>query len=61
MRAGRAKGTHWGTSSVDNPVAFDHNFGENRKVAFRVCVQVDWSFDPCSGDDDGRGWTIGYA
>lgn len=59
---GTAKeGSHWGVSTVDKTVVFNHNFGEGRKVAFRVCVQVDYEFDPCSGSDDGANWTVGYA
>ncbi|MFG1955422.1 hypothetical protein [Micromonospora sp. NPDC048830] len=54
------EGTHWGVSSIGTTVPFDHNFGEGRKVAFRVCVQVDFGWDPCSDDADGQ-WTIGYA
>jgi hypothetical protein len=55
------EGSHWGLSTVDKTVVFNHNFGEGRKVAFRVCVQVDLGFDPCSGDDDGANWAVGYA
>ncbi|MCI4066003.1 hypothetical protein MRQ36_27020 [Micromonospora sp. R77] len=53
------EGTHWGLSDVGKPVSWDHNFGEGRAVAFRVCVQVTYGWDPCS-DDDGQ-WTVGYA
>ena len=55
------EGSHWGLSTVDKTVVFNHNFGEGRAVAFRVCVQVDFGFDPCSGTDDGANWTTGYA
>jgi hypothetical protein len=48
------EGTHHGVSAVGVPVTFDHNFGEGRKVVFRVCVE-DFGFDPCSD------WETGYA
>ncbi|MGN9775053.1 hypothetical protein ACTMS0_04640 [Micromonospora sp. H33] len=53
-------GTHWGLGDVGNTVYFDHNFGEGRAVAFRVCVQVDYEWDPCSHEED-EVWAIGYA
>lgn len=49
------EGQHWGVSRVGVAVPFDHNFAKDRKVAFRVCVQVSLGFDPCSD------WEIGYA
>lgn len=48
------EGTHHGVSTVGVPVTFDHNFGEGRAVAFRVCVE-DSFWDPCSD------WATGYA
>lgn len=48
-------GRHRGVSRVGMHMLFDHNFGEGRGVWFRVCVQVSWAFDPCSG------WSVGYA
>lgn len=48
------QGTHWGVTNIGTAVKFDHNPGEGRKVAFRVCVQVDHQPDPCSSDNDGR-------
>ncbi|WP_328469481.1 hypothetical protein OHA21_01955 [Actinoplanes sp. NBC_00393] len=52
--------THWGSGTVGETVRFDHNFGEGRRVTFRVCVHVENSFDPCSGNDR-ENWTIGHA
>ena len=48
-------GTHWGSSDVGRTVVFDHNFGKDRKVTFRVCVQKSLSPDKCSK------WEVGYA
>ncbi|MEU0840219.1 hypothetical protein ABZ370_12220 [Streptomyces sp. NPDC005962] len=48
-------GTHWGVAALNNPITFDHNFGKNRAVHFRTCVQVDFAIDDC---DD---WETGYA
>ncbi|MFF9870427.1 hypothetical protein ACF1G0_34510 [Streptomyces sp. NPDC013953] len=48
------EGTHHGVSAVGVPVTFDHNFGEGRKVVFRICVE-DIFQDPCSD------WETGYA
>lgn len=49
------EGQHWGVSRVGHAVPFDHNFGKDRKVVFRVCVQVSLSPDVCSD------WETGYA
>jgi len=48
-------GRHWGSSRVGHTEAWDHNFGKNRKVAFRICVQKDIAPDPCSD------WEVGFA
>jgi hypothetical protein len=49
------EGRHWGSSRVGHTEAFDHNFGKDRKVAFRICVQKDIAPDPCSD------WEHGFA
>ncbi|WP_433831703.1 hypothetical protein ACQP2E_14205 [Actinoplanes sp. CA-015351] len=49
-------GEHLGPSAAGVSVTFDHDFGEGRKIVFRVCVD-----DYCSGTGDGQNWTIGYA
>ncbi|MEU8244367.1 hypothetical protein AB0C07_39435 [Actinoplanes missouriensis] len=53
-------GTHRGRDTVGVTVTFDHDFGEGRKVLFRVCVEAPGD-DYCSGTGDGENWTIGYA
>ncbi|MFF8279587.1 hypothetical protein ACF05T_26275 [Streptomyces lateritius] len=52
--------THWGVSNVGYTMKFDHNFGEGRKVAFRLCVQNTYGWDDCTDDADGQ-WEVGYA
>ncbi|RAK24709.1 hypothetical protein B0I29_13714 [Actinoplanes lutulentus] len=49
-------GEHRGPSTAGASATFDHDFGEGRKILFRVCVD-----DYCSGTGDGQNWTIGYA
>ncbi|WP_434452003.1 hypothetical protein [Lentzea sp. E54] len=47
-------GTHRGSAEVGVRVKFDHNFGENRAVKFRTCIEEAW-FDDCDE------WRTGYA
>jgi hypothetical protein len=54
-------GTHQGATEVGAAVRFPHDFGEGRRVTFRVCVTGAHGFNPCSGTDDGENWTIGIA
>jgi hypothetical protein len=49
-------GEHWGSAVAGSAVVFDHDFGEGRKVLFRVC-SGSW----CSGTAGGENWTAGYA
>ncbi|MFF8846281.1 hypothetical protein ACF08N_26795 [Streptomyces sp. NPDC015127] len=54
------EGTHWGVSDIGYTMKFDHNFGEGRKVVFRLCVQNTYGWDDCTDDADGQ-WETGYA
>lgn len=54
-------GTHWGPGDVGTAARFDHDFGENRAVEFRVCVEIEYAADRCSGTDQGENWTKGHA
>jgi len=50
------EGRRWGVATPGENVTRDApNFGEGRKVAFRVCLQVSYWPDPCSS------WEVGYA
>ncbi|MEU4695053.1 hypothetical protein [Actinoplanes sp. NPDC023714] len=49
-------GEHWGLAEAGGTVVFDHDFGEGRKVLFRVCAGA-----LCSGTSSGENWTIAYA
>ncbi|BBH68836.1 hypothetical protein ACTI_55210 [Actinoplanes sp. OR16] len=53
---GFQSGEHWGLAETSGAVVFDHDFGEGRKVLFRVCVG-----DLCSATGDQENWTIAYA
>ncbi|WP_229075964.1 hypothetical protein [Actinoplanes sp. DH11] len=54
-------GVHHGLDTVDAIVTFDHDFGEGRKVMFRVCVTATRGADLCSAAGDGQNWAAGYA
>jgi hypothetical protein len=50
-------GTHRGGRQAGDAVRFDHDFGEGRKITFRVCVEGEYAFNACSGTDNGENWT----
>jgi hypothetical protein len=54
-------GTHRGGGEAGETVRFAHDFGEGRKVTFRVCVEGERAFNACSATDDGENWTIAIA
>ncbi|GAA2706740.1 hypothetical protein Apa02nite_032690 [Actinoplanes palleronii] len=54
-------GRHQGPATADASVSFGHDFGEGRRLTFRVCVTEEHGFNPCSGTADGENWTVAYA
>jgi hypothetical protein len=54
-------GTHWVGRQAGESARFAHDFGEGRKITFRVCVEGLPAFKACSGTNDGENWTVAIA
>ncbi|AEV85264.1 hypothetical protein ACWT_4244 [Actinoplanes sp. SE50] len=54
-------GTQWGSRAAGETLRFRHDFAKGRQVTFRVCLEGDHPFNPCSGADNGENWTLAIA